>query len=124
MSGKLYRTFVATGMKVEELLRFLLDFSGLECTSWTKTSITWNETSPRLCTVAVHVEQEQDFLLTASFKDGLLHHDGWDRYFALLPAETTEEEIGSGFKEPKLPDSGPVLLASPGFADEDECGPL
>lgn len=104
MSGKqLYRTFVATSLKVEELLKFLLDFSELECTSWTITCITWSETSPRLCTVAVHVEQEQDYLLLASFKDGMLHLDGWDKRFLLMPETTTVEEMGSEFKEPKLP---------------------
>ncbi len=102
MAGQLYRTFVAINMKVEELIEFLSYFSELECTSWTKTCITWGETSPRVCTISIHVEEEQSSLLLASFEDGLLHFKGWDKHFTLLEGTTTVEEIGSEFIQPKI----------------------
>jgi len=98
-------------MKVEELLKFLLDFSELECTSWTITGITWSETSPRLCTVAVHVEMEKDYLLSSSFKDGMLDHYGWNKYFICLPEATSAEEISSKFKEQNIPDRATLSTA-------------
>ena len=110
---KLYRTFVAASLTVEEMMRFLLDWSALESTSWTTTCITWNETSPRLCTIAIHVEAEQDYMLCESFKRGMLHNDGWDKLFVLMPEMTTTEEFATEFKEPILPgeDTRTAVLA-------------
>jgi hypothetical protein len=103
MKKQLYYTFMAVSMTVEEMLQFFHDFSELECTSWTKTTVTYGETNPRLVTLAVHVEAEQDYLLKASFKDGQLHRAGWSERFTLLPNMTSAEDIGTNFIEPKLP---------------------
>lgn len=104
MKSRLYTTFMAQHMTVEELLRFLKDFSDLECTSWTITCITWSETSPRTCTIALHVEADQDQLLRASFETGRLMREGWNKQFIVCPMLTPGELLDADhFAEPPMP---------------------
>jgi hypothetical protein len=102
--GKMYKTFIATGMTMGEMSKFLDDFSKLECTSWTVTKITFSETSPRTATIAIHVEEEQDFLLSMSFDGGQLHHWGHDKRFILQPELLTAKDVGLVYKEPRTPE--------------------
>lgn len=93
MADKFYITYLAVNLTVKEVLDFLKLFAELESTSWTISCITWSETSPRLATIALHVEKEQDFLLRASFDAGLLYHHGWYKKFRMQREPTPVDMI-------------------------------